>query len=151
MFKRRMALGAFLSGHWWPTTTCLLPVRTSHVLACFARECRRLRAFVALRNSEKAMAIFDKVTNQRHALFAKSAYLFLAEERGAPGSLAISSSYYLVHQTLRLEHSVSFPSVSSRTSDDATVASGLAKPLSAFPLHCLNRAVYPLLLFMFNF
>ncbi|CAN0562899.1 unnamed protein product, partial [Ectocarpus sp. 12 AP-2014] len=25
-----------------------------------ARECRRLRAFVALRNSEKAMAIFDK-------------------------------------------------------------------------------------------
>ncbi|CAB1120453.1 unnamed protein product [Ectocarpus sp. CCAP 1310/34] len=45
-----------------PFRTATVMTRTApcELLVVPARECRRLRAFVALRNSEKAMAIFDK-------------------------------------------------------------------------------------------
>ncbi|CAM9661387.1 unnamed protein product, partial [Ectocarpus fasciculatus] len=42
------------------TATVMSRTAPCELLVVPARECRRLRAFVALRNSEKAMAIFDK-------------------------------------------------------------------------------------------
>lgn len=48
---------------WWPATFIMNDV--SHAIVVpprldGLRECRRLQAFVAVRNSEKAMVIFEK-------------------------------------------------------------------------------------------